>query len=275
MSIFLALQLVHNGLYTAAAHTNARTHGVDRAVIRDHSNLGARSGIAGNSLDLDDTVIDFRYFHLEQLGHEFRRGARQEDLVATDLAADFLNIGAYAVIRAIAFATDLIIAAQNSLGTAQIDDDIAEFLALDRTIDDGACAILEFFVLTVTLSFAHLLQDHLLGGLRRDTAHLNRRNLFDKDVTHLGVFHVLLGLFDGHLGLIVLKLFILDHGADAGKGRLACLAVDGDTNVHLGAVAALGGTGERFFHRFDNQTGVDHLFAGHGLGGLQQLQLVG
>jgi hypothetical protein len=37
------------------------------------------------------------------------------------------------------------------------------------------------------------------------------------------------------------------------------------------AVAGFRRPGERFFHRFDHQTGVDHLFAGHGLGGLKQL----
>jgi hypothetical protein len=47
----------------------------------------------------------------------------------------------------------------------------------------------------------------------------------------------------------------LDHGAHAGEGRAAGLAVDRHANVHLGAVAALGGAGEAFFHRLDDQRG--------------------
>ncbi len=110
--------------------------------------------------------------------------------------------------------------------------------------------------------------------MRGDAAHLDRGDLLDVLVADLGVFHVLLGLLDRHLGLVVLKLLVLDHGAHAGELRAARLAVDLDADVHLGAVAALGGPGEALFHRFDHERRVDHLLARDGLGGLQQLKLV-
>src|SRR5690606_35467342 len=56
---------------------------------------------------------------------------------------------------------------------------------------------------------------------------------------------------------------------------LAGLAVDLHADVHLGAVARLGGAGEALLHRLDDEAGVDHLRARHRLGGLQQLELVG
>jgi hypothetical protein len=76
----------------------------------------------------------------------------------------------------IAFAPDLVVAAQDTLAPADIDDDVAVFLALDDTVDDGAGAVLEFLVLALALGFADLLQDHLLGRLRGDPAHVDRRH---------------------------------------------------------------------------------------------------
>ena len=175
-----ALQFVHNGLHARTTHTNTGADRVDRTIIGDHGDLGARTGVTGHGLDLDDAVIDFRHFHLEQLGHEFRRGTRQEDLRATHFAAHILDVAADAVVRAIAFAADLFVAAQDRFASTHVDDDVAVFLALDETVDDGAGAVLEFFVLAVTFGFAHLLQDHLLGRLRGDPAHFDRRDFFDK-----------------------------------------------------------------------------------------------
>ncbi len=79
---------------------------------------------------------------------------------------------------------------------------------LTSAVDDRAGAVLEFFELAVTLGFADLLQDHLLGRLRGDPAHFDRRHLFDECVADLGVVQVLLGLLDGQFGLVVLQLFV-------------------------------------------------------------------
>src|SRR5690606_35991838 len=150
---------------------------VDRVVIADHRDLGAAARIAGHGLDLDDAVIDLGHFHLEQFRHELRIGARQEDLRAAGLAAHILDIGADAVVRAIAFAADLLVAAQDRLAAADIDDDVAVFLALDDTVDDAALAVLEFVILAVTLGLADLLKDHLLGRLRGDPAQIDGGHL--------------------------------------------------------------------------------------------------
>jgi hypothetical protein len=42
--------------------------------------LARLPGSRATALDLDDAVVDFRHFLGEQLGHELRMGARQEDL---------------------------------------------------------------------------------------------------------------------------------------------------------------------------------------------------
>ncbi len=136
-------------------------------------------------------------------------------------------------------------------------------------------AVLELLVLPVALRLADLLQDHLLGRLRGDPAHSTGGTSSTKVVAHLRIGEILLRLLDGHLRLVVLEFLVLDHGADAGEGRPAGLAVDRHADVHLGAVAGLRGAGEALLHRLDHEGGVDHLLARDGLRGLQKLELVG
>ncbi len=49
-------------------------------------------------------------------------------------------------------------------------------------VDDLADAILELFVLTVALGFAHLLHDHLLGGLGGDAAEIHGRQRIGDEI---------------------------------------------------------------------------------------------
>ena len=93
----LALQFADDGLHARAAHADAGADRIDRGIARDHGDLGARARIAGDRLHLDDAVVDLRHFLLEQLRHELRMGARQEDLRAALLAAHVIDIGADAV----------------------------------------------------------------------------------------------------------------------------------------------------------------------------------
>ena len=92
-----ALKLVHHGLHARTAHTDTGADRVDAVVIGNHGDLGAASRITGHGLDLDDAVIDFRHFHLEQFFHELRRRAAEEDLRATHLAPHILDVAADAV----------------------------------------------------------------------------------------------------------------------------------------------------------------------------------
>src|SRR5690606_25402826 len=161
----LALQFADHGLDARTAHADAGADRVDRAVVGDDGDLGARAGIAGDRLELDDTVVDFRYFHGEQLHHELRMGTRQEDPRAALFAPDVIDIGADAVAVAHGLARDHLVAADDAFPTAEIDDHIAVLDPLDGAVDDFADAILELVELPVTLGFANLLDDHLLGGL--------------------------------------------------------------------------------------------------------------
>ena len=182
----LALQLVDHRLDAAAAHADAGADRIDRGVARDDGDLGAAAGIAGDRLDLDDAVVDLRHFLREQLGHELRMGARQEDLRAALLAADVVDVGADAVAVAEGLARDQLVAADDALAAAEVDDDVAVLDALDHAVDDLADAVLELLVLAVALGLAHLLHDHLLGRLGGDAAEIHRRQRLGDEVADLG-----------------------------------------------------------------------------------------
>ena len=168
-------QLAHHRLHAAAAHADAGAHRVDGGIARNHRDLGARARIAGDRLDLDDAVVDLRHFHGEELRHELRMRARQEDLRAALLAPHVIDIGAHAVAVAEGLARDQLVAADDRLAAPEIDDDVAVFDALHRAVDDLADAVLEVLVLPVALGLAHLLHDDLLGRLRGDAAVIERR----------------------------------------------------------------------------------------------------
>ena len=112
-------------------------------------------------------------------------GAGHEDLRSARLAAHVIDEGADAVAIAEVFARQRLVAPDDSLGPAEIDDHIAVLDALDDAVDDLANAALEFLVLALTLGLAHLLHDDLLGVLRRDPAEIERRQGLGDEVAHL------------------------------------------------------------------------------------------
>ncbi len=111
--------------------------------------------------------------------------ARQENLRAARLAPHVVDVGADAVAVAEHFARQHFVAPHDGLAAAEIDHHVAVFDALDDAVDDVADAILVFGILPVALGLAHLLHDHLLGGLRGDAAVFQRRQRIGDGVADL------------------------------------------------------------------------------------------
>ena len=127
-------------------------------------------------------------------------------------------------LRAAAIARNGLVAPDNALRTAQIDRDITEIGPLDDTVHDFGDAILVFLVLALALGFTHFLHDHLLGGLRGDTAEINRGQRIDDKIANRSAFLHSLRLLRRYLSNLVLNF--VDHFEIPGKLDVAALAVD-------------------------------------------------
>ena len=233
-----------------------------------HRDLGAAAGIARHRLDLDDAVVDLRHLLREQLGHELRMGARQEDLRPARLLAHVVDIGAHPLALAEALARQQFVAPQHRLGAAEIDDDIAELDPLDEAVDDLADAVLELVVLPLALGVAHLLHDDLLRGLRRDAAEIDRRQRVGDEIADLGLGVEPLRRGERHLRRLVLDR--VDDLAEAQQADLAVAPVDLGADVVFLAVFRAPGLLDGLLHRLQDFVLVDALVAGDRVGDLQQ-----
>ena len=217
-----ALQFADHRLDARAAHTDAGADRIDRRIRRGHGDLGAAARVAGDRADGDDAVVDLRHFLHEQLGHELRMRAAQEDLRAALLAAHVVDVGADAVAVAVHLARDQLVAADDGFATAEVDDDVAVFDALDGAVDDLADAVDVLVVHALALGIAHLLHDHLLGRLGGDAAELDRRQRLGDEVAELGGVVLALGVLE--LDLAAGLLDGLDDLEQAPQAQLAGLA---------------------------------------------------
>ena len=170
-------------------------------------------------------------------------------------------------------ARDLLVAADDSLGASEVDDDVAELDALDDSGDDLSDAVLELFMLALALGVADLLEDHLLGGLRGDPAEFDRGQRVDDEVAHLSVLLELLSALQVDLLEMILGLF--DDFEHAPQAEVAGLGIELGADVVLGAVAGASGALDRVFHRFNDDALVDQLLARDGVGDRDQLRPVG
>ena len=101
--------------------------------------------------------------------------ARQKHLRPTRLFAHVHDISPDAVAGIEVFARNDLLAPEQRLGAAEIDDHIAELDAFHQTVHDVADPVLELVVLPAALRLTHLMNNDLFGGLRRYAAEINRR----------------------------------------------------------------------------------------------------
>ncbi len=263
------MQLGDDGLHARAAHADAGADRIDAAVVGDDGNLGAGPWITRDRADLDDAVIDLRHFLREELGHELRMRARQEDLRPAHFLAHVVDVGAHPLALAEALARQKLVAAQDRLGAAEIDDHVAELDALDQAVDDLADAVLVLAELPLALGVAHLLHDHLLRGLSGDAAEIDGRQRVGDEIADFRLGVEALGLAQRDLRRLVLDG--IGDLAEAHQADLAVLAVNLGADVVFLAVFGTAGLLDRLLHRLQHFVAVDPLVAGDRIGDLQQL----
>ena len=266
----LALQFTDDSLNPAAAHADAGADRIDPRIVRQNGDLSSASGLAGDSLDLDDAVIDFRHFLGEELGHEFIAGARQENLRAARLFAHIDDIGTHAVALAQVFAGDHLLAADHCLGAAKIDGDGIAFGALDGADNDFADTVLVFFELAGALGVANLLRDHLFCGLRGDPAEFDRRQRLLPVFTDGKGGRLFRTFIRTHLRRVVLDL--LDNLDPAFQRDRAAFPVDHRADVAVEPVFGAACLLDGLFHGDHDLFAVDRFFTRHHIGDLDQFK---
>src|SRR5690606_18853297 len=251
----LALQFADDGLNAGAAHADAGADRIDGSVTRDDRDLGAGTRIAGNRLDFDDAVVNFRHFHGEKLRHEGRMGTRQENLRTALFATHVVDIGANAIAVTESFTRDQFVTTHDGFATTQINDHIAVFDALHSTVDDFADTVLVFVILAVTLGFAHFLHDDLLCRLRGDTAEIHRRKLVSDEIANLCVRVAITGGEERNLRRVILDVF--NDFEQALQLDLTGLRIDVRANVAFLAVTRTRRLLDRIGHGRKNDLAVD------------------
>src|SRR5262249_51334331 len=204
--------------------------------------------------------------------HELGPGGVAENLRAPVLTPHVIDICPGPVAELVILARDRLVAANDSLGPAEIDHDIAILCALDDAAHDLAYAIFIFFELPLALGFAHLLHDDLLGVLSRNAAEIERRQGLRDKVADLSFRIALLRVLEADLSCIERDPF--DNFEEPRELDLTRARVDLRPDLVLTAIARFGGLLDRVLHRRKHERAVDGFLARNSICNLQKLQAV-
>ena len=189
-------------------------------------------------------------------------GAREHDREALLGQIDVEDQGADAIALAIALVRDLLFLGQDGLGAAEIDDHVLALEALHDARDDFALAILELVEDLFALGVADVLDEVLLGGLRRDPAHRGGVELDQDFVADLGL-GIVLGarLINRGFGLRVGDL--VDHRLDLEQLDLAELGIVARLDIAIVAERAPRRRMHHLLDRADHDRLVDPFLFGN------------
>src|SRR5439155_12517015 len=131
-----AAQLADDGLDVHSLHADAGADGVDVLVAGHDGDLGALTGLAGDGADGDGAVVDLGDLGLEEVLHETRRGAGDDDLRALGGAVDAEQNNADTLADGELLEAGLLALGHAGLGFAEVEDDVHGFEALDGRVED-------------------------------------------------------------------------------------------------------------------------------------------
>ena len=256
----LAPEFPDDRLHARSLHPDAGADRVHVALPAQDGDLGPFAGGTHRGLDHDGAVVDLGHFHLEQFDQQTGVGPGHHDLRSLGLLVDLDDHSADALTLAVAFVTGLLVAGNDRLGAAEIDDDVAALETSDRAVDDLADAILEFAEDFLPLGFPDTLVKDLLRGLGSDPPEPIGGDGDLDLLADLGVLLVLARLFECPLGGGILHL--VDHLAVEEGAELAGLAVHVGAHRLLDVVLFLGRRGHRVLEGDDPPVEIDVLLVG-------------
>src|SRR2546425_5076583 len=248
----LAGELLRHGLHARAAHADAGADRIDALVVGEDRDLRPHAGVARRGLDLEQAFLDLRHLELEQLHDELRRGARQDQLRAARLAVDLHHPGAHPVADPEVLLRDHVLARQQRLEPAGLDDGAAALHALHRAGDQLVAARQEVVQDLLALGVADALQDHLLRSLRADAAELDRLERLLDEVLQLDIRFALLRFRQRDLRRRRLERIVGYHLPAPERLVGSGVAVDVHAHVDILGILFLGRRGERHFEGAEN-----------------------
>src|SRR2546422_485932 len=243
----LAGELLRHGLHARAAHADAGADRIDALVVGEDRDLRPYAGVARRGLDLEQAFLDLRHLELEQLHDELRRGARQDQLRAARLAVDLHHPGAHPVADPEVLLRDHVLARQQRLEPAGLDDGAAALHALHRAGDQLVATRQEVVQDLLALGVADALQDHLLRSLRADAAELDRLERLLDEVLQLDIRFALLRFRQRDLRRRRLERVVGHHLPAPERLVGSGVAVDVHAHVDILGILFLGRRGERHF----------------------------
>ena len=171
--------------------------------------------------------------------------------------------------RRVALRARLLLARQHRLDAADLEDDVAVLEALDRAVDHVADALVVLGEDVLALGLAHLLEDHLLGGLRGDPAeHFGRLRELHLVAELDAVGDLVAVERPVHLAGLVSEISVagvghfLDDRLQGEEVDLAGFGVEPRLQVLAGLVVLARGGRDRFLDGADDDVGLDALFLG-------------
>src|SRR5690606_35416884 len=160
----------------------------------------------------------------DQLHHEFRRGAADEQLRAARLGAHVVQVAADAVAGAHDIARDRLVLGDEGLGVAaQVDVDVAALDALDDAGHQLADAVLPRIDHLRALGLAHALHDLLLGGLRGDATEVDVVDLLLDEVADLGTLALVDRIHQADLAVGRFHHHVVGHHFPTPEGLVAAV----------------------------------------------------
>ena len=262
-------------VHAAAVDTDAGSDRVNAGVVSKHSHLGAKAGVAGDALDLEETLFDFGNFKLEQLLQEVRARAGKNDLLATLAVFDTQHVSLHTVPRMNIFARDHLITREAGIKTAEFNDRVALIHTLHLSAHDRFAAVQELLHDLSALSIAEALQDDLLRILSKTAGVRVSRSHRADDVIALGEIRVVIMNVAVHfLAVRLLQTLIVRNNQPAAlSGIVARFAVDMHHHIRILAreSRALDCRGESHFHNAKHNVDVNALLVGKNLDHIKKI----
>ena len=202
----------------------------------------------------------------EQLDHELRGRARQDDGGAAQGVVNFHDHGANTV-----SATQILFG--NHFGTAQaafdataLDNQIAFVHAFDATNKNLVATGQKVSKQHFTFSIADFLQNHLFGSHRTNAANRDRLDAFFDVLAFFNIRQTLLGVHQHFFSVRVLQTGFIGHHQPTTEGFVhATVAVHGNTDIDVTRVQFFSCLGQRRFHCTKHQIALDIFLARDGV----------